>query len=363
MSKISKVISNVLCGVLVIGAVAGAGTALYMGGKNNGWFDEYKKSNTEQSQPDKSENETSTMGGAIISESSNKGIKLARAMLTSAEYDEYGVSPLAETAYTLTATVDTDDVVLSQLEWSIGFVNPSSSWASGKTVSSYVTMSVSSDTYSATLSCAKAFGEQIKVTVKSKWFSEVKAECTVDYVKRVTGVTTEVVTSSTTAKGRYFMNLSQPNVINATPTYGVGTVQGVFTAGNSITISVANSKIKTYMANYIADLGVSSQFSLKDNFTVGLSEKLGLDHFITYPQNNYAYTAQYKLICNEVYDLLFGTSTTSGDFRFTIPYTYVYGSFSQNGTSTATAIQFYSNGITKYTVANTVTVSQNNLAF
>ena len=362
--KIVKTIAKILCGVMCIGAVAGAGSALYLGGKNNGWFDEYKKPNIEQEQPDNGENEATITGGAIISESSNKGIKLARAMLTSAEYDEYGISPLAETAYTLTATVDTDDEVLSQLEWSIAFVNPSSSWASGKTISNYVTMSVSSDTHSATLSCSKAFGEQIKVTVKAKWFPEVKAECTVDYIKRVTSVTATVARTGQYA-GLYLMNSTTANVdvINATPTYGVGTVQGVFTAGNSITIAVANSKIKTYMANYIADLGVSSLFSLKDNFTVGLSENLRLDHFITYPQNNYAYTAQYKLICNEVYDFLFGTSATKGDFKFTISYTYVYDSFTQNGTSTATAIEFQTNGIQKYKSANTVTVSKSNLAF
>lgn len=297
-------------------------------------------------------------GGAIITDGENNGISLLSAEIPAEDYEEYGINTLAETAYTLTATIDTNDDVLSQLEWNIEFVNPSSSWASGKNLSSYVTMSVSSDTHSATLSCAQAFGEQIKVTVKAKWYPEVKAVCTVDYIKRLTGVTAVVGTSGQFS-GKYIMNTTVANVINTTPTYGVGTVQGVFTAGNSITISIG-SKLKSYLTNYISSLGVSSQFSIKDSFSIGLSEKLTLDHFMTRTQNP-AYGAQYKLICNELCDCVSyqGSNAVKGDWKFTISYTYVHGSFSQNGTSTATAIEFYMNGITKYQAAHTVTVTPN----
>ncbi|MDE6441896.1 MAG: hypothetical protein K2L12_03970 [Clostridia bacterium] len=301
-------------------------------------------------------------GGVILTENESNGISLLSAEIPVEAYEANGISPLAETAYTLTATIDTDDEILSQLEWSIGFVNPSSSWASGKSVSDFVPMSVSSDMHSATLSCAQAFGEPIKVTVKAKWYPDVKAECTVDYIKRVTGVTAAVATGNdvpSVPSGKYFLNFTE-NKINVSPTFGVGTVQGAFTAGNSITIKLADSKLKTYLTNYISSLGVSSQFSVKDSFSIGLSEKLTLDKFMNCTGDN-SYMAQYKLIFNELYDCVNSGSSNAkkGDWKFTIPYTYVYGSFSQNGTSPETVIEFFSNGVSKYKSANTVTVTPN----
>ena len=328
----------ILCaGVLTL--VAGIGSAWFTNSDIKTWFNSWGKGKQEIVQPDNPDDKpddnyggnTAGVGGMVLAENENNGISLLSAEIPVEAYEANGISPLADTAYTLTATIDTNDDVLSQLEWSIEFVNPSSSWASGKNVSNYVTMSVSSDTHSATLSCVQAFGEQIKVTVKAKWYPEVKAVCTVDYIKRVTGVTAAVATSNQ-YKDKYIMNTTQANVINVTPTYGVGTVQGVFTAGNSITISIG-SKLKSYLTNYISSLGVSSQFSIKDSFSIGLSEKLTLEHFINHTQNP-AYGAQYKLICNELWDCVSyqGSNAVKGDWKFTISYTYVHGSFSQNGT-------------------------------
>ena len=67
-------------------------------------------------------------------------VQLMSALIAEADYDEYGVSALAESAYTLHATVTPDNVSNKDLTWSLSFANPTSSWANGKTPSTYVSM-------------------------------------------------------------------------------------------------------------------------------------------------------------------------------------------------------------------------------
>lgn len=87
---------------------------------------------------------------------------------------------------TLQATITPDTADNKAVDWNVSFVNPSSSWASGKTVSDYVTVTPASDgALTATVNCLKAFGEQIKITVISRANEYAKAECTLDYARRI----------------------------------------------------------------------------------------------------------------------------------------------------------------------------------
>lgn len=65
--------------------------------------------------------------------------------------------------------------------------NPSSEWATDKTVTDYVSVSPSGLT--CTVTCHQAFGEQIKITVTSNDNPEATDSCVVDYLKRVEDVT------------------------------------------------------------------------------------------------------------------------------------------------------------------------------
>lgn len=96
----------------------------------------------------------------------------------------------AKDGITLKATIDPDTAANQNVDWSVSFVNPSSSWASGKTVTDYVTVTPTSDgALTATVQCLKAFGEQIKITVTSRANEYATAECTVDYARRITDFT------------------------------------------------------------------------------------------------------------------------------------------------------------------------------
>lgn len=125
-------------------------------------------------------------GGAIIGESQGSGARLMSTKIAAADYEEYGVSPMAETAYQLTATITPEYAEDKTVDWSVAFDNPSSAWATGKTVTDYVTVTPTSDgALTANVECLQDFGEQIIVTVTSRDNEEVSAECTVDYAKRI----------------------------------------------------------------------------------------------------------------------------------------------------------------------------------
>lgn len=92
----------------------------------------------------------------------------------------------ASEGITLTATIQPETAENKTVDWDVAFVNPSSSWASGKDVSDYVTVTPASDgALTANVNCLKAFGEQIKITVTSRANVNAKAECTLDYARRI----------------------------------------------------------------------------------------------------------------------------------------------------------------------------------
>ena len=121
-----------------------------------------------------------------ISAQESCGIALVKTVLTAEEYAEYGVSPTAETAYTLTATVTPANASNQALDWSIAWVNEGNGWVSGKEVTDYVTVvPVTTGGKTATVTCLQGFGEQIKITVKAKSDESKFAMCTVDYTQKL----------------------------------------------------------------------------------------------------------------------------------------------------------------------------------
>lgn len=101
-------------------------------------------------------------------------------------------SPSSTAAYDsvmLEATLEPETADDKTVDWSVAFVNPSSSWAQGKRATEYVTVTPTQDgATTATVTCIEDFGAQIKVVVKSRDNENAKAECTVDFVKRIQSV-------------------------------------------------------------------------------------------------------------------------------------------------------------------------------
>ena len=184
MKTFGKTCATLLVVILLLGAALGIGRAITGSWDIRDWG---KKPDTEQTMPDDKGGNKNKNGGAIVNESTSNGIKLMSAKIAPVAYAANGISAQADSAYKLTATVTPADAMNKAVDWSIAWVNGNGTFASGKTVTDYVTVTPTSDgALTANVECKQAFGEQIKVTVTSRDNPAMKAECTVDYAQKVT---------------------------------------------------------------------------------------------------------------------------------------------------------------------------------
>ena len=179
-------------GKKVIGGIALGLVLILLGGVAGGLLQHHYKWGEDEptvEEPEDPKDEDPT-GGTEIDSGEEKGVKLSVRKLMSSEYEEYGVSALAEDAYTLTATVQPADAANKAIDWSVSFTDAGDEWATGKTVTDYVTVTPTSDgALTATVENIAAFGEQITVKATSRDNSSAYATCTVEYLQRTTGYT------------------------------------------------------------------------------------------------------------------------------------------------------------------------------
>lgn len=111
---------------------------------------------------------------------------------TPATLSDNGVSEQGLTSVTVTATL-TPSNSTEPVDWSLSFKNASSSWASGKSVTDYVTVTPTSDGSTvATVRNKEAFGEQIILKCSARNNPAVKATCTIDYYAKIKELTVKV---------------------------------------------------------------------------------------------------------------------------------------------------------------------------
>ena len=209
-----------------------AGTAALVGVLSDG-FKNWDKFKPDEEQTEQTE-ETADNGGAIIGESVGSGVKVMSAKIAPENYAANGVSAQAETAYTLTATVLPEKASNKAVDWTVSFVNPSSAWATGKTVTDYVTVTPTADgALTANVECLQAFDEQIKVTVTSRNNADATATCLVDYAERVSGYTLTLsnggVTISSSDPEYTVTGKSSVSISKGEYTKTVGTIEENFT--------------------------------------------------------------------------------------------------------------------------------------
>ena len=176
----SKILSGILAVLLVLVIAAGVVGIGYV----SDWFTDWTKFEQEQPADEEQGGEETVNGGAVISGSMENGVSLMSAKIATADYAANDISPLAETAYTLTASVYPEKYASAGVDWSVAFANTDSenTWGDNKTVTDYVTVTPTSDgALTATVECVAAFGEQIIVTCTSRNNAYVSATCTVDY--------------------------------------------------------------------------------------------------------------------------------------------------------------------------------------
>ena len=156
-----------------------------------GWFDKYEKCDENNADKEKFQ-PTITDGNGNAMDNPSKVYPLSSRMFFSpstALLADSTETQATEQTVKVEAEIQPYDAVNKEVDWAIAFVNPASNWASGKTVTDYVTVTSDSDgSLTATVTCLKAFGEQIKITVTSRENPNVSAVCTVDYLKKILDV-------------------------------------------------------------------------------------------------------------------------------------------------------------------------------
>ena len=183
----SKILSGILAVLLVLVIAAGVVGVGYM----SDWFTDWTK--FEQEQPADEEQGGEEELPSVVDEngetmeSGTVYAMPARMLYTSAATTAADGTTVSSSPITLEATITPDTATDKSVKWSVAFVNQSSEWATGKTVTDYV--SISSSGLTCTVTCHQAFGEQIKITVTSNDNPEATDSCVVDYLKRVEDVT------------------------------------------------------------------------------------------------------------------------------------------------------------------------------
>lgn len=111
------------------------------------------------------------------------GSDLVRTTSTTATEETF-----TESSVTVTATVYPADAN-QNVDWRVEFMNASSTWATGKSVTDYVSVTTeTAGSTTATVTCKRPFAEQIKLVCTSQENAEISDYRTVDFVQAVKSV-------------------------------------------------------------------------------------------------------------------------------------------------------------------------------
>ena len=131
---------------------------------------------------------------------SNKTYKMARSGMVFAI--PTANSRTASEGITLVATAEPSYAANKEVDWYVSFENAESVWANGKKATDYVTVTPTEDgSLTANVVCNEAFAEKIVITVVSRANPNIKDTCTVDYARRVEGLSIKIGNDITLTPG------------------------------------------------------------------------------------------------------------------------------------------------------------------
>lgn len=218
-------------------------------------------------------------GGAAIDEIVNGGIALQRARLPRSAFAANGISEQAESAYLLTASITPAEAADKRVDWKVEWVDANGAFASGKSVTDYVTITPTSDgALTANAECKQAFGDRILITVTSRIVSSVKATCYVDYERKVDSVNFKATCNK---DDKYSLNLQGDSA--ETVTWKFLPFEGEYSTFNHTWLEYGNSYTDVMSDVYTKDCTVTGH---SITFEASPAMKSYLDNDSTIPSVN-----------------------------------------------------------------------------
>ena len=252
--NIKKVLYGLLC-VVIAGAITFLGCFFGID-KFNAWVKSRFNSDINTDIPNSDNKDPSD--DELVNSGENKGILLRSARIASEQFEDYGIDAQANTAYSITATVNEDAAdksVIGSVHWKDG----SSTWATGKNINDYVTLNQTTEYgLNFTLTVKQAFGEPIMIKVASCMDSGIYGTAQVDHLKELKSFKAVLNPSYGTDIGRINVG-DNMNTVQITPSFGVGTIEG--TISNYKTTFTTNAYFRTELKSKLNAGNGTSAFS------------------------------------------------------------------------------------------------------
>lgn len=245
-SSFYRLIAVLIVLIIIVGAVLATaiGSDWYTKKDVRTWFDNWGKGTPAAEPTDSKDDETNNgdISNMLYVPETTKGNGV---MLTSAVMPiSADVTP--KTSYLLKVVLEPAESQVTDFSWKMTFKNPSSEWATGKSVDDYIQGKVTGNNLQYEVTCKQTFSEPVNVTVTYDYNPDINATVELNYIKRLESVKVKGFDATKFGTGTS-SNLSLEGV------YGEGTVQG------NLTITQSYGEIDTTYFNEITGQGIAGR--------------------------------------------------------------------------------------------------------
>ena len=178
----------------------------------------------------------------------------------------------SEGSVSVSATITPSTASNKKVDWALSWKNASSSWANGKNVTDYVSVTPDSDgSLTATVKALKAFSEQIILTCTARENANIKSTCSIDYSKKIVDIAVSIQKDGSAVEALEWTNDGNTYDIVLDTTFSEGTVE--YSYNYNYTLEATDTFISSVQQTYLGSLnGETTQINLVSKTKYNLPE-------------------------------------------------------------------------------------------
>ena len=223
----------------------------------------YLKPRTINKEPSEQEQEANLdIGGLKVNQSVDNGMSLMSVKLMSREYETYGVTNSAESAFILNATISPDTAANQGVSWDSFWLGQNSTFSQDKAVSDYVTITPQANGTSLLIECIAPFADGIVIQATSQDNPSCTAFCELDYAQKVLGATLNIGNIPVVLDG-----ITEVQYEVSPYATGMG---GVITASIETSDVYTIAQDFTQTVTFTQDTDTEAWFRVKDSYPTGI---------------------------------------------------------------------------------------------